>query len=620
MGAAIKPAALRPGILLIILLIDLLTCWLAGWLGVEVLTEELVEIVENLRVLGTDVADVEVKKALGGLPRSLRETISAFSNTRGGVIILGLDEASGFAATGLVNAAKMAADLASMCSDELEPPVRPYVQVHDYEGVPVLVAEVPEADISQKPCYYKGAGLTRGCYVRVHDGDRQLSSYEVQMMLSSRGQPREDLEPIEGVGLEALDTHLVTAFLLRLATSRPYSYQGLGTEDALRKAKVLVPAVDGNCVSLAGLFALGTHPQEHFPQLLLTFVSYPNEFGSDPRTGERFLDNVAIEGPIPVLVRDAMNVVRRNMARRSVVAGAGRRDLWEYPETALREAITNALVHRDFSPASRGTQVQVEMFPDRLVIRNPGGLFGPVTIESLGKEDVSSSRNATLLRILEDVPIPGEERAICENRGSGIRAMLSALRQSGMSAPTFEDRISVFAVTFPNHALLSDEVVRWIGGLRESGLTDSQCIALAMLREGASLDNPAYRTATGLDSRIATAELQDLVARELVEQTGTRRWARYQLSLRLRAAEVEGRHARMAPADRRVEILSAIGTETLSRAELADRTGLTDQTVRRWLTVLRKEGVVETTEGPTSSKNTKYRRVPGAELSQTLDL
>lgn len=574
--------------------------------------EELAEIVENLRVLGSDVADVEVKKARGGFPKHLRETLSAFSNTRGGVIILGLDETSAFAATGLDDASKMASDLASTCSDEMEPAIRPYIQIHTFEGVRLLVAEVPELPREQKPCYYRGAGITKGAYIRVHDGDRQLSSYEVQMMLASRGQPMDDLEPMSGVDQEALDSHLVSAMILRLRDSRPYAYQDLTTEEILRRVKVLVADRNGSpdlVVSLGGLLALGSYPQEHLPQLMLTFVHYPTENGSDEDSGIRFLDSVAIEGPIPVMVRDALAVIRRNMSRRSIVTGAGRQDIWEYPETALREAVTNALVHRDLSPASRGAQVQVEMFPNRLVIRNPGGLFGPVTLDNLGEEGATSSRNAVLLRILEDVPIPGEDRAVCENRGSGIRAMLNSLRKAGMTAPRFDDRISSFIVTFPNHSLLSDEVVRWIGSLREDGLTESQCMALAAMHSGNVLDNPTYRKATGLDSRVATSELQDLVARELVEQVGTRRWARYRLASRLNSDDSGIRTRRISPADRREEILEALGTATASRAELAAQTGLTDQTVRRWLTVLRREGLVEATGKSRTSGNTKYRRL-----------
>jgi ATP-dependent DNA helicase RecG len=386
----------------------------------------------------------------------------------------------------------------------------------------------------------------------------------------------------------------------------------MGAEDALRRSKVLVTDEAGDYrVSVAGLLALGRYPQEHLPQVMLTFVHYPTETGGEPATRERFIDNVALEGPIPVMVRDALAALRKNMVRRSVVSGAGRADTWEYPETALREAVVNALIHRDLSPAALGTQVQVEMYPNRLVVRSPGGLFGPVSLQDLGEAGISSARNATLLKILEDVPMPNDTRTVCENRGSGIRAMLDSLREARMSLPKFDDRISSFTVTFPNHTLMSDEVVAWIASLGEEGLTDSQCIGLAKLREGEPLDNLAYRTLSGMDSRHATAELQDLVARELVVQDGSRRWTRYRLADRVRlTADGTAKNSRRRPADRRLEILRALGDNTLSRAELANLTGLTDQIVYRWLRILRDEGEVEITgtDRP-NSKRTRYQRV-----------
>jgi ATP-dependent DNA helicase RecG len=572
--------------------------------------EELAEIVDNLRVLGSDVADVEAKRAERALPKSLRETISSFSNTSGGVVILGLNEAEGFFATGVSDPAKMAADLAAMCSDEMEPVVRPLITIREFEGVKLVVCEVPEVAREQKPVYYKGAGINQGSYIRVGDGDRKLSSYEVQVMLSSRGQPRDD-ERLTIAVVDDLDGDLVEQFITRLRRFRPHAFRDLDRDAVLRRAKIVASDADGDDrVTLAGLLSLGTYPQEHYPQLMISFVNYPTVGGVDDTTGVRFIDNVIIEGSIPVMVRDGLAAIRRNMSRRGVVEGIGRKDVWEYPETALREVIVNALVHRDLSPAACGTQVQIEMYPDRLVVRNPGGLFGPVTVDSLGEEGVSSSRNSTLLRILEEVPIPGESRSVCENRGSGIRAMIASLRGAGMSPPHFVDKISSFRVTFPNHALMSEETVNWIRQLGEAGLTDSQCIGLAMLREGQVLDNKSYRTATGLDSRIATQELGDLVGRELVTQTGSRRWARYVLNTRTSDSQVRPTDRRNRPADRREEVLGALGESVLSRAEIAARTNLTNQTVRRWLTILRKEGLVEIAGGASpQSKNARYRRV-----------
>lgn len=185
----------------------------------------------------------------------------------------------------------------------------------------------------------------------------------------------------------------------------------------------------------------------------MTFVVYPGEGVGEPGPNEeRFLDNQRIEGSIPNMLGPTLAVLARNAKRRAVVRGLYREDVGEYPVTAIREAIVNAMVHRDLSSSSRGTPVQINMFSNRLVVHNPGGLYGPITVDSLG-EGISAPRNIRLLRILEDVTPAGERRATCENRGCGVGAMQDALRRSGVPEARFEDRIATFRVTFSNAPL-----------------------------------------------------------------------------------------------------------------------------------------------------------------------
>jgi ATP-dependent DNA helicase RecG len=563
--------------------------------------EDLADAVAALRTFESEVTDVEAKRAEGGLPKSLRSTASAFSNTSGGVLLLGIDEGDGFASVNLNDPGKMASDLAAMLSDEFEPPIRPVINVMEFEGCRIVVAEIPALPFDQKPCYYKGAGPTTGTWTRTGASNRRLSPYEVQVLIASRGQPRDDERGVPGTSLVDLDQEAVEGFLARLRVLRPMAFGGMSDVEILRRQKILVDLEGDQVVSLAGLLALARYPQEWFPQLNLTFVHYPED--AVVPGDVRFLDNVAIDGSIPVIVRDALAAITRNLSRRAVVSGAGRSDVLEYPEPAIREAVANALVHRDLSPLAEGTQVQVELYPSRLVVRSPGGLHGPVTVEQLFEDSVSSSRNARLLRLLEDVPIPGEDRTVVENRGSGIRTMVAALRSAGMNPPVFDNDVGRFSVTFPSHTLLSEEMVAWIEGLDQSGLSDSQILGLATMRSGVELDNPSYRRLTGVDSRVATAELQDLVGREVAEQIGERRWARYRVSPRI----ARGRQ-RLVPADRRQQILQAIGGQTLSAREIEDRTGIPVKTVRHWLKRLRDEGRVEFAQGggAPQSNNTRY--------------
>lgn len=570
---------------------------------------ELQALIRSLQDFRTDLLHVEAKRAETALPKRLWETLSAFSNTPGGgVLILGLDEAAGFAPTGTQNPRKVMQDLGSMC-DEMDPPIRALIELHQVDGATLVIAEIPEAELGQKPVYYRGAGLTNGAFVRVADGDRKLSQYEVQVMLASRGQPREDEAPVPDATVDDLDPELVRGLLERLRRMERSIFRQRTDEEALRTLRALVRHEDRWVPSVGGILALGMYPQQFFPELSVTFVVYPTpNLGEPGPRGERFLDQGRFDGPIPRLVEPVLKALQRNMKRRAVVRGLFREDLWEYPETAIREALVNAVVHRDLSALARGTPVQLRMFPDRLEIVNPGGLFGPVTVDRLGEEGISSSRNQTLMKLLEDTPVPGRNEVVCENRGSGIGAMLAALRQVGMSPPHFADRIASFQVTFPNHTLLDAETLQWLEMVGAFDLTDSQRMALALLRRGEEVTNASYRQISGLDSRVATRELGGLVQRGLVTQDGTGRWTSYHLAPITPAAG--SRRSRRRRADRRGEIIALLRqSDELTRAEVAERVGVSNETAGKWLARLRTERVVELTTKNARDPNASYRLV-----------
>jgi ATP-dependent DNA helicase RecG len=174
--------------------------------------------------------------------------------------------------------------------------------------------------------------------------------------------------------------------------------------------------------------------------------------------------------------------------------------------------------------------------------------------------------------------------------------MIHALRRAGMEPPQFEDRLAAFHVTFPNASLIDDDTLRWLERLGMTDLSDTQRMALALLRHGTYLDNTRYRQTTGLDSRVATRELGDLVDRRVIEQIGTRRWATYRLA--------SGGSRRR---DRRAEIVSVLKRRgELSRTEIADALEISQAAARQWLATLRREGHVEIT-GPARSPAVKYR-------------
>jgi ATP-dependent DNA helicase RecG len=280
-------------------------------------------------------------------------------------------------------------------------------------------------------------------------GDRRLSQYEIERLVEEHRQPRWDEEIVTDATLADLDQGLVAAVVARQQRLRPQLFANGSPESVLQGLRALQVDDDGVLrPTLAGLLAMGTYPQYFFPRLGLTFSSFPGESKAVIISGsERLLDSRSLVGPIPTLVRDATSAVLRNARIGGRMEGVFRQEVPEYPTVAVREAITNALMHRDYSHLARGTQVQVNLYTDHLEILSPGGLFGTVTIAKLGSRGLSSARNQRLSTLLEEVPHP-DGGIVAENRGTGYMMIQALLSEAGMPPPEADDDISSFSLVF----------------------------------------------------------------------------------------------------------------------------------------------------------------------------
>ncbi|MGH4019269.1 MAG: ATP-binding protein [Pseudonocardiaceae bacterium] len=469
--------------------------------------QELGELVRSLRRLGAEPTGIEVKSAAGGLPKSAIETLCAFGNTDGGLLLLGLDEEDGFAPVRLPQPGKLRDDLLAAAADQLQPPLRPAAELVELDEHVIVAVTVDPVNWDQRPCYVAARGIAAGSFVRVGDADRRMTQAEIGLAVANRGQPRYDAEPIRDASLQDLSRPALLRTLERL--QRTTGAFDIDEPTALRRLRVLVEDDSGALVpSLAGLLTFGLYPQEFLPQLTLTVVVYGPDRGADGSA--RFLDNPVLRGPIPQLVLDAERALLRNMSVRSTVTGVGRHDEPDYPVEAVREAIVNALMHRDYSHVTRGTQVQVELHPDRLLVRSPGGLFGPVGVHDLGAEGVSSSRNAYLAQLLTDAFVPGSDRTIAENRASGIPQMIEALRRRGLAPPRFSNRPSGFEVELRGYAG-APPVSQTPPRARVSPAVAADLVAAALRARGTS-GSTELAADTGLSRPTVLKYLRQLVA------------------------------------------------------------------------------------------------------------
>ena len=199
----------------------------------------------------------------------------------------------------------------------------------------------------------------------------------------------------------------------------------------------------------------GLYPQAYFPQLsILATVVEGTAVGDLGAEGERFSDNKRVEGTLPLMLEDALTFVRKNMRIKTIIdPSTGKRsDKPEYPLVAVREAILNALVHRDYSIHTEGMPIQLQMFADRLEIRNPGGLYGRMTVDQLGKRQ-ADTRNPNLAVAMEVL-------GITENRYSGIPTIQRELQAAGLAPAEFREERGSFVVVFYNQPLPAEKPPR----------------------------------------------------------------------------------------------------------------------------------------------------------------
>lgn len=422
----------------------------------ENLKKMLLEISETK----TEKQTMEIKSAAKGCPTKLYDTLSSFSNQdEGGTILFGIDESRNFEMTGVYDPQDLQKKVAEQCK-QMEPPVRPLFTVLKEKEKIFVAAEIPGIDLADRPCFYKGKGRMRGSYIRVGDADEPMTEYEVYGYEAYRKKYQEDTRTVERADKQGMDEAAMEAWLLKLKSAKP-NLSRLETN----QIRELMSITRNGAYTLSSVLTFGLYPQAYFPQLCVTAVAVPGkEIGVLGREGERFIDNRRIEGTIPQMLEEGVAFVQKNMKIKTIIdpKTGMRNDRAEYPLTAVREALLNALVHRDYSIHTQGMPIQILMFSNRLEIKSPGGLYGRLGIRQLGKAQ-ADTRNPVLVTMLETM-------GIVENRYSGIPTIRRELKENGLPEPEFEDERGTFVVRFRKKSLYERAVENGSGEIGEDKL------------------------------------------------------------------------------------------------------------------------------------------------------
>ena len=390
------------------------------------------DAIELVLLRRCETQSIEVKAARGGTPR-LYDTLSSFSNQAdGGIVIFGIDEDAGYEVCGVFDPQRLQKDVVEQCK-EMQPELHPSFATTVWKGAILVGAFLEGLPAGMRPAYRRTAGITKGSYVRVGDQDLHMTQAELYSIETFKDGVRSDVSVSPHATHEMMDEERVDAFVRDAKEGRPR----LSHRDA-SEVLSLTGAERGGVPTLAGLMCLGDYPQQVYPNLCMTAVAVAGTEITQAEDGTRFLDSKRLEGTVDQIIEDAMAFVRRNTRTKVVVEEGRRRDIPEYPENAVREVVTNSLMHRDYGPYSDGTPCRLAIYSDRLECWNPGGIYGGQSVDDLGHENMPT-RNPTLVSLLEIM-------RVAENRHSGIPVIRDEMRRAGLRQPVFVDSRDTFTV------------------------------------------------------------------------------------------------------------------------------------------------------------------------------
>ena len=411
------------------------------------------------------------------------ESAVAFANTKGGIIFIGVSDKNNI--KGIKVGKETLNQWTNQISQSTDPRIIPELEKIKVDGKTVIAVKIKENPI--KPISKKGR-----CLKRVDSSNRAMSAQEVaQMHLHSTGMSWDNY-PAKDTSLEDIDIDNVNRYIRK---ARETGRKKVGDDE--------------EPIQVLEKMNLITEGQPTWAAILL-FSKETNKFISQAaihcgrfKQKNIVIDDRMIVGTVLEQIEEAMDFIRKNINVEFVMTGKPQRDqIWDYPLEALREALINAVCHRDYTIFSN---IEVRIYDDKLIIRSPGFLPYGITLEELYKPHSSTLRNKGLAEVLYDTEL-------IERWGSGIEKIQQHCLDAGLPEPIFEE-YQGFQVVFRKDVY--DEEY-----LRSLNLNERQIKAVMYVKEKGQITNKEYQEVCATSNRTASRDLVHLVSAGLLEQIG----------------------------------------------------------------------------------------------------
>lgn len=401
------------------------------------LLTELLELVRNGENSGVEFKRDDVR------PETLAKELCAFANFEGGHVLLGVEDDGSI--TGLTRDPRRAEEwVMNICrGDMLRPPLIPYWETADVNGCTVGVVSLP-ADLPDKP-YEAKRGSSWQVFIRRGSVSEEASRDEKARLYQSSGLLRYDIRPVPGTSLKDLDIRrLQTYFQYVREQDAPGAEDRHGWERLLVNTDFMVEDRGRPIPTVGGVLLFGLNPNRWLPQAGITAIAYTGE-DRDYATRE----DARLRGPAAPLVNSAKDVIdngiidqaisfaNRNIGHSATIIDGRREDSTDYPIEAIREAIVNAVTHRDYTIF--GTDIEVAIFSERIEIISPGRLPNTVTVDKM-RSGYRATRNELIKEVLRDY-------RYVDARGLGVpRKIVRLMREVNGTEPDLIERDERFTV------------------------------------------------------------------------------------------------------------------------------------------------------------------------------
>ncbi|MBM4084754.1 MAG: hypothetical protein FJ272_08195 [Planctomycetes bacterium] len=381
--------------------------------------------IEKAVRLGED-ATVEFKDVARSSFRAdaddLAKAIASLANTRGGHVILGIsDDGTPTGVGTLKQADALMRQVSQACQDRIRPALSCVTAKVEFRKVPLIVVEVA-AFSPDRPHLVDGL-----CYIRDANQSRKATREE-QIRILQSADYHFDEQPVEGAKLEDLDLLAVQAFLSAEQSTPPPDGE---LQRYLRALKALDEALDDSArPTVSGILFFGKEPNRWLPDARISAV----RFKGNEMSGE-FLDRKEITSRFPDQMNAAIAFLATHVLAPARVEGFDRVEKG-IPAEVLREALVNAMIHRDYRVSS---QVRLFVFDDRVEFINPGVLLNQLTLDNIRTGGISQRRNPVICSLSARL---GRR----ELYGMGIPVMIRMMRERGLPEPDFSEEGSHFRV------------------------------------------------------------------------------------------------------------------------------------------------------------------------------